>query len=93
VPYDYDYPLALEPRYSRAAIAAIWFAAAFCVVCGALAIASALGLLGNAKDAPMLGLMVLAAAFSLDFSLCSIVCFFGCGPKQTTTSDSSTHSV
>jgi drug/metabolite transporter (DMT)-like permease len=59
---DADHPLAIEPRFRRAASAALWFAAAFCVVCGALAIATALGLFGDAKDTPLLGVLALGGA-------------------------------
>jgi drug/metabolite transporter (DMT)-like permease len=62
MPYDYNHPLAIEPRFRHAAIAGLCFAGAFCVVCGALAIATAGGIFGNTKDVPMLGLMSLGGA-------------------------------
>ena len=64
-----DDPLALEPRFRRAAFSALWFAAVFCVVCGALAIAAAVGFFGNSEDALLLGAMALAGAILLGAQL------------------------
>jgi hypothetical protein len=55
-----DDPLEIDPRYRKAAARGMWFAAAFAVICAALAAFSWAGLMGKRQDVPMLLVMALA---------------------------------
>jgi hypothetical protein len=52
-----DDPLEIDPRYRKAATRGMWFAAAFTVICAALAALSWAGVMGQRQDAPMLLVM------------------------------------
>ena len=68
-------PFEIGGSYRRAAILGMWFAAAFAVVCAALAALSSFGFVGESQDAPMLLLIALGGAV-LFISMRLIIRFF-----------------